>query len=153
MRRVPAGLVAAGLLVVDKDACVLYELYAADWNGGQPTAGSGAIWDLRSNAPRPPGWTSADAAGVPILPGLLRRDEVAGGTVDDGAGPGPGVRLYDHDRRLRHGRRPRPDGAGEGIAALVARHSRRPRPGGRNRVTQESGQETETGGLRPTRTG
>ncbi len=72
----------AHALVVDKDRCVLYELFAADWNGGQPTAGSGAIWDLRSNALRPRGWTSADAAGLPILSGLLRRDEVAAGTVD-----------------------------------------------------------------------
>ena len=72
----------AHALVVDKDHCTLYELYAANWNGGHPTAGSGAIWDLRSNALRPSGWTSADAAGLPILPGLLRRDEVAAGEVD-----------------------------------------------------------------------
>ncbi len=72
----------AHALVVDKDTCVLYELYAADWNGGHPTAGSGAVWDLRSHALRPSGWTSADAAGLPILPGLLRRDEVAAGDVD-----------------------------------------------------------------------
>ena len=72
----------AHALVVDRDRCVLYELFAADWNGGEPTAGSGAIWDLRSNALRPRGWTSADAAGLPILPGLLRRAEVAAGTVD-----------------------------------------------------------------------
>ena len=72
----------AHALVVDRDACKLYELYAANWNGGHPTAGSGAIWDLRSNALRPKGWTSADAAGLPILPGLLRRDEVAAGEVD-----------------------------------------------------------------------
>jgi hypothetical protein len=72
----------AHALIVDKDRCVLYELFAADWNGGRPAAGSGAIWDLRSNALRPRGWTSADAAGLPILPGLLRRDEVAAGTVD-----------------------------------------------------------------------
>ncbi|MCA1844579.1 MAG: hypothetical protein LC792_15590 [Actinobacteria bacterium] len=72
----------AHALVVDKDHCVLYELYAADWNGGRPTAGSGAVWDLRSNALRTSGWTSADAAGLPILPGLLRRDEVAAGEVD-----------------------------------------------------------------------
>jgi len=69
-------------LVVDKDRCVLYELFAADWNGGRPTAGSGAIWDLRSNALRPRGWTSADAAGLPILAGLLRQDEVAARSVD-----------------------------------------------------------------------
>ncbi|HVW33994.1 MAG TPA: hypothetical protein VHL53_15775 [Acidimicrobiia bacterium] len=72
----------AHALVVDQDHCTLYELYAANWNGGHPTAGSGAIWDLRSNALRPSGWTSADAAGLPILPGLLRRDEVAAGEID-----------------------------------------------------------------------
>jgi len=72
----------AHALVVDKDHCTLYELYAANWNGGHPTAGSGAIWDLRSDALRPSGWTSADAAGLPILPGLLRRDEVVAGDVD-----------------------------------------------------------------------
>ncbi|MDQ1517118.1 MAG: hypothetical protein QOE80_2948 [Actinomycetota bacterium] len=72
----------AHALVVDKDHCTLYELYAASWNGGRPTAGSGAIWDLKSHALRPSGWTSADAAGLPILPGLLRRDEVAAGDVD-----------------------------------------------------------------------
>jgi hypothetical protein len=72
----------AHALMVDKDACKLYELFAADWNGGSPTAGSGAVWDLRSHALRPSGWTSADAAGLPILPGLLRRDEVAAGEVD-----------------------------------------------------------------------
>jgi hypothetical protein len=72
----------AHALMVDKDHCVLYELFAADWNGGEPTAGSGAIWDLRGHALRPSGWTSADAAGLPILPGLLRRDEVAAGEVD-----------------------------------------------------------------------
>jgi hypothetical protein len=72
----------AHALVVDKDHCTLYELYAANWNGGRPTAGSGAIWDLRSHDLRPSGWTSADAAGLPVLPGLLRRDEVAAGDVD-----------------------------------------------------------------------
>ena len=72
----------AHALVVDKDHCTLYELYAANWNGGHPTAGSGAVWDLKSDNLRPAGWTSADAAGLPILPGLLRRDEVAAGDVD-----------------------------------------------------------------------
>jgi hypothetical protein len=61
--------------------CYLYELYAASWNVGAPTAGSGAIWDLQSNALRTDGWTSADAAGLPILPGLLRWDEVNAGAV------------------------------------------------------------------------
>jgi hypothetical protein len=69
-------------LIVDRDSCTLYELFAVDWNGGHPTAGSGAIWDLRSNGLRPAGWTSADAAGLPILPGLVRRDEVLSGEIN-----------------------------------------------------------------------
>ncbi len=70
-------------IFVDKDNCKLYELYALypRANGGWK-AGSGAIWDLRSNALRPDGWTSADAAGLPILPGLARYDEVAAGVID-----------------------------------------------------------------------
>jgi hypothetical protein len=63
-------------LMVNRDTCTLYELYDAHWNGGHPTAGSGAVFDLRSNELRPDGWTSADAAGLPILPGLVRYDEV-----------------------------------------------------------------------------
>jgi hypothetical protein len=71
------------VLVVDRDACRLYELYAAYPNGdGTWRAGSGAQWDLRSNALRPATWTSADAAGLPILPGLVRYDEVAAGVID-----------------------------------------------------------------------
>ncbi len=69
------------ILMVDKDACRLYELFAARRTNGQWTAGSGATWDLRSDALRPPGWTSADAAGLPILPGLVRYDEVAAGAI------------------------------------------------------------------------
>ena len=69
-------------LMVDRSTCTLYELFATDWNGGEPTAGSGAIWNLHSNDLRPAGWTSADAAGLPILPGLLRKDEVDAGHVD-----------------------------------------------------------------------
>ena len=69
-------------LMVDRDRCVLYELFAATYDAAGSTAGSGAVWDLRSNGLRPAGWTSADAAGLPILPGLLRRDEVEAGTVD-----------------------------------------------------------------------
>jgi hypothetical protein len=70
------------VLVVQSDECRLYEAFAFDWNGGEPQAGSGAIWDLRSNAMRPRTWTSADAAGLPILPGLIRRDEVEAGRID-----------------------------------------------------------------------
>jgi hypothetical protein len=69
-------------LIVDRDRCLLYELYAAHWDASRPTAGSGAVFDLASNRLRPAGWTSADAAGLPILAGLLRRDEVAAGDVD-----------------------------------------------------------------------
>ncbi len=69
-------------LMLDRQACRLYELYDANWNGGHPTAGCGAVYDLRSNALRPAGWTSADAAGLPIFPGLLRLDEVRSGNVD-----------------------------------------------------------------------
>src|SRR3990172_10194926 len=58
------------MLIVDRDNCVLYELYAARKTSTGWKAGSGAIWNLNSNALRPAGWTSADAAGLPILPGL-----------------------------------------------------------------------------------
>jgi hypothetical protein len=71
------------VLVVDRSACKLYELYDAHpLAAGQSWhAGSGATWDLRSNRLRPRGWTSADAAGLPILPGLARYDEVAAGAI------------------------------------------------------------------------
>jgi hypothetical protein len=70
------------ILVINRDACKLYEVYSAyPQQDGSWTAGSGAIFDLRSNALRPAGWTSADAAGLPIFPGLLRYDEVASGEV------------------------------------------------------------------------
>jgi hypothetical protein len=68
-------------LIVDRDTCRLYELYALHRSGGGWAAGSGAIWSLRSNRLRPAGWTSADAAGLPILPGLARYDEVASGAI------------------------------------------------------------------------
>jgi hypothetical protein len=66
-------------IIVDRDSCTLYELFDL-WPAWD--AGSGAIWDLGSNALRPRGWTSADAAGLPILPGLARYDEVASGVID-----------------------------------------------------------------------
>lgn len=68
-------------LTVQRGTCTLYELYDARWNGGNPTAGSGAIFDLGSNRLRHDSWTSADAAGLPILPGLVRWDEVADGKI------------------------------------------------------------------------
>jgi hypothetical protein len=69
------------ILMVDKDECRLYELFDARKLGNDWRAGSGATWDLRSNALRPDGWTSADAAGLPILPGLVRYDEVSAGEI------------------------------------------------------------------------
>jgi hypothetical protein len=69
-------------LIVDRSTCTLYELFALRRGGSGWTAGSGAIWSLRSNRLRPAGWTSADAAGLPILPGLARWDEVARGRID-----------------------------------------------------------------------
>jgi hypothetical protein len=69
------------LLVVDRSRCRLYELYDVHHRSNGWHAGSGAIWDLASNALRPAGWTSADAAGLPILPGLARYDEVAAGAI------------------------------------------------------------------------
>ena len=82
---IEGGAAASGdrhVIVVDSAACKLYEVYdahpgVAGWHGG-----SGAVWDLTSNALRPSTWTSADAAGLPILPGLVRYDEVATGRID-----------------------------------------------------------------------
>jgi hypothetical protein len=68
-------------LALDTDRCILYELYRAFPGTGSWTADSGAIYDLRSNALRPATWTSADAAGLPILPGLVTYDEVASGEI------------------------------------------------------------------------
>jgi hypothetical protein len=70
-------------IIVDRDRCRLYELFALHPTaGGGWRAGSGAIWNLRSNRLRPAGWTSADAAGLAIFPGLARYDEVARGRID-----------------------------------------------------------------------
>ncbi|HEY2544050.1 MAG TPA: hypothetical protein VGH92_13500 [Gaiellaceae bacterium] len=69
-------------ILVDKSACRLYELFALYPKTGGWKAGSGATWNLRSNHVRPAGWTSADAAGLPIFPGLARYDEVARGVID-----------------------------------------------------------------------
>jgi hypothetical protein len=69
-------------LIVDKSSCRLYELYDLQKTATGWSAGSGAIWNLRSNKLRTLGWTSADAAGLPMLPGLVRYDEVARGHID-----------------------------------------------------------------------
>jgi len=70
------------VLVVDTDNCVLYETFSSyPQSNGSWFAGSGAVFDLRSHLLRPSGWTSADAAGLPILPGLVRYEEVAAGEI------------------------------------------------------------------------
>jgi hypothetical protein len=68
-------------IAVDTGSCILYELYSAYPQAASWQAGSGAIFNLTSNALRPAGWTSTDAAGLPILPGLARYDEVAAGEI------------------------------------------------------------------------
>ncbi|GEM_PF-1200233 len=71
------------VLVVNTASCLLYELYHSQvQSNGSWTAGSGATWNLNSNTLRPDGWTSADAAGLPILAGLVRYDEVAAGAIN-----------------------------------------------------------------------
>jgi hypothetical protein len=70
------------VLVLDRDNCILYEMYKAyPQPGNSWEAGNGAVYDLSSHDLRLDGWTSADAAGLPILPGLVRYDEVAGGEI------------------------------------------------------------------------
>jgi hypothetical protein len=70
------------ILVVEAGTCRLYETWSTYPGGAGWKAGSGAVFDLRSNALRPAGWTSSDAAGLPVLPGLVRYDEVAAGSID-----------------------------------------------------------------------
>jgi hypothetical protein len=70
------------VLVLQSGTCKLYELYAARPRGNGWEAGSGAVFDLRSNALRPNGWTSADAAGLPIFPLLARYQEASAGSID-----------------------------------------------------------------------
>jgi len=74
----PNGTGDRHVLVVDRDHWRLYELFSAHPDRDGWRAGSGAIFDLTSNKPRPAGWTSADAAGLPIFPGLVRYDEAVG---------------------------------------------------------------------------
>ena len=70
------------VLVIDTATCFLYELYSSYPQSSSWNAGSGAVWDLLSNEQRPYTWTSADAAGLPIFPGLVRYDEVAAGAIN-----------------------------------------------------------------------
>ena len=68
-------------IMVNSSTCTLYELWDARYSAAGSTAGSGAMWQLGSNALRPRDWTSADAAGLPIFPGLVRYDEIAAGAI------------------------------------------------------------------------
>jgi hypothetical protein len=70
------------VLILDNANCWLYELYSAQPSGNSWNAGSAAVWDLTANEQRPYTWTSADAAGLPIFPGLARYDEVAAGAIN-----------------------------------------------------------------------
>lgn len=83
--KIEGGASASGdrhAIVVDARTCTLYETWDTHKRASGWYAGSGAVWSLKSNALRPAGWTSADAAGLPILPGLLRWDEIQSGKVD-----------------------------------------------------------------------
>src|ERR1051326_5076768 len=71
------------VILVNRGTCKLYEMFDSyPQSDGSWQAGSGAVWDLHSNALRPQTWTSSDAAGLPILPGLVRYDEVAAGAIN-----------------------------------------------------------------------
>jgi hypothetical protein len=74
----PSGTGDRHVIVIDRDNWKLYELFSAFPSGAGWRAASGAVFDLNSNAVRPAGWTSADAAGLPVFPGLVRYDEVFG---------------------------------------------------------------------------
>jgi hypothetical protein len=85
------------VLVVQQGTCKLYELFSAyPQSNGSWSAGSGAVYDLTANDLRPDGWTSADAAGLPILPGLVRYDEVMSGEVRHA------IRFTANDTRSAH---------------------------------------------------
>ena len=153
-------------LMVDPTTCTLYELYDAHYSPGGSTAGSGAIWNLRSNALRPAGWTSADAAGLPILPGLLRYDEVQSGQhhprhPDDRARRR--TRAISGRRATRRARAPTPTcrpwgpGSASRQASTSAGSPRRPRwcsgPCSSTGSSWPTTAVTGTSGARPTRPG
>jgi hypothetical protein len=83
--RIEGGAASTGdrhAIELDRSTCRIYETWNTRLTSTGWTAGSGASWYMKSNTLRPAGWTSADAAGLPILPGLLRYDEVLAGSVD-----------------------------------------------------------------------
>ena len=103
---IEGGRSAAGdrhVLVVDRFECRLYEMFSAyPQSDGSWDAASGAVFDLSSSALRPDGWTSADAAGLPILPGLIRYDEVAAGEITHAIRFTAPVTQSDHVWPARH---------------------------------------------------
>ncbi|MFJ2061184.1 hypothetical protein ACIOMM_35420 [Streptomyces sp. NPDC087908] len=83
--RIEGGPEATGdrhVIALDSSTCTVYELYDAHRSGNGWRAGSGAVFNLKSNVLRPAGWTSADAAGLPVFPGLANYDEVASGAIN-----------------------------------------------------------------------
>ena len=135
--------------MVDRSDCKLYETWLTRVRDGRWRAGSGATWKLSSNRLRPNGWTSADAAGLPILPGLLRWNEVRAGKVDHAirfttdataaahlwparhdAGSGPASRLPPMGRASGCGRRTTRAGWAP-HARVVIRAMKKLRPGAR----------------------
>jgi hypothetical protein len=104
-------------IMVDTDTCTLYELFDAHWNNGHPTAGSGAIWDLQSNALRPNQWTSADARRPAHLSRPAPYDEVLAGSITHAirftASPTDGTHVWParHDASDKPGRTYPPMGA------------------------------------------
>ena len=133
------------MIVVDRARCRLYELFAAypEDGGARWRAGSGAIWNLRSNRLRPRGWTSADAAGLPILPGLARYDEVKRGRIDHALRfTAPRTRrayIYPARHFASDADRPRPARHGPAPAAQARlRHLALPAPGARRAARRSS---------------
>lgn len=103
--RIEGGAASSGdrhAIVVDRGSCQLFETYATRLRNGRWTAGSGAVWSLRNNDLRPDGWTSADAAGLPILPGLLRWHEVRAHRVDHAIRFTTDITSRDHLWPARH---------------------------------------------------
>ena len=135
---IEGGPAAAGdrhVIVLDRSTCTDYELFAAHPHGRFWTAGSGAIFSLGSNHLRPAGWTSADAAGLPILPGLARYAEVAAGAIDHalrftapctGAAlrvPGPALRIHLLGAQpAAHGSARAPQGERQYLRVCPTRH-------------------------------
>ena len=130
-------------LLLDRSACRLYELFDLQGRPGAWTAGSGATWNLRSNRVRPAGWTSADAAGLPILPLLARHGEAKRGRIDHAlrVTVRRSRRAYVYPGAALRLQRPRPVAAADGRAAAPEGgrgRLRAPAPGARDREGAEA---------------